>query len=244
MPVGFKDRHVSTNLRKDEKCGQICDAGDRCNPFDLSVILMASEKEHCFNPINGFVDNTNVGFCMGHFEFLLFQDMVSVDRIHDFVFGSFHQVVDEGTAFFFIKWFIGKQVIHDTGGRNAERVCQDTVNSDTGNRHAVLVTVLFRCTHVRKFQTVTGQFTESPDVCRRNKRGFDDIKAEQVSDPFCITFVSFLAFDGFHLLGMCEDDMHVRFKDIKNGNLVFTGGFHTDIVAVLCEKPVAQGNDI
>lgn len=38
--------------------------------------------------------------------------------------------------------------------------------------------------------------------------------------------------------------MQVGFKDVKNGDPVFTCGFHTDIVAVLCEKPVAQGGDI
>lgn len=38
--------------------------------------------------------------------------------------------------------------------------------------------------------------------------------------------------------------MYVRFKDIKNGNLAFTSEFYTDIAAVLCEKPVAQGSDI
>jgi len=31
---------------------------------------------------------------------------------------------------------------------------------------------------------------------------------------------------------------------IKNGNPVFTGRFHTDIVAALCDKPVTQGSDI
>ena len=32
----------------------------------------------------------------------------------------------------------------------------------------------------------------------------------------------------------------MRLKDIKNGDPVFTGGFHTDVMAVLCEKPVAH----
>lgn len=38
--------------------------------------------------------------------------------------------------------------------------------------------------------------------------------------------------------------MYMRFKDTKNGNPVFSGGFHADVVAVLGEKPVAQGGDI
>ena len=85
---------------------------------------------------------------------------------------------------------------------------------------------------------------ESPDISRRDKRRFHDIKAEQVSDPFRITLVGLFAFDGFHILGVCKDDMHMRFKDIKNRNPVFPRGFHADIAAVLCEEPVAQGGDI
>ena len=38
--------------------------------------------------------------------------------------------------------------------------------------------------------------------------------------------------------------MHVGFEDVKNGDPVFTSGFHTDVASVLCEKPVAQGGDI
>lgn len=44
-----------------------------------------------------------------------------------------------------------KQIVHDPCGRKAERAGQDAVDPDTGNRHAVLVTVLFRSAHVRKY---------------------------------------------------------------------------------------------
>lgn len=70
---------------------------------------------------------------MGHLEFLLFQDMVPVDGVHDFVFGSLNPSVNQGTAFFFIEGFTGKQVIHDACGGKPERVCQDIVDPDAGN---------------------------------------------------------------------------------------------------------------
>lgn len=60
-------------------------------------------------------------------------------------------MVDEGTAFFFVKGLAEKQIVHYPCGRKAERAGQDAVDPDTGNRHAVLVTVLFRSAHVRKF---------------------------------------------------------------------------------------------
>ena len=96
-----------------------------------------------------------MGFCVGHFEFLFLQDVVSANGIQNVIFGSFYPPVDQGTAFFFIKGFIRKQVIHDVGSRKAERVCQDAVNADTGNGHAVLVTILLRSTHIRELEAVT-----------------------------------------------------------------------------------------
>ncbi len=131
-----------------------------------------------------------MGFRMGHFELLFFQDVVSVYSVHDLVFGSINPVANERTAFFFIEGFIGKQIFHDACGRKAKGICKDTVDTDAGNGHAVLVTVLLSSVHIRKFQPVTGEFTQSPDISRRDKRGFDDIKTEQVSDPFCVTFVN------------------------------------------------------
>lgn len=188
----------------------------------------------CFYLINGFVDEIHMGLCMGHFEFLIFQDVISVYSVHDFVFGSLYPAVDHGTALFFVEGFTGKKVVHDARSGKPERVCQNTVDSDAGNRHAVLIAVLLCSAHIRKLQAVAGQLTQSPVVCGRNKRSFDNVGAKQVGNPFRITLVRFLAFDGFHIFGMCEDGMHVRFKNIKNRNPVFTRGFHADIVAVLC----------
>ena len=95
---------------------------------------------------------------MGHFEFLFFQDVISVDSVHDFIFGSFYPAVDQGTACFFIEGFIGKKVIHDAGSRKSERVCEDAINPNAGNSHAVLITVLLCRAHIRKLQAVAGQF--------------------------------------------------------------------------------------
>ena len=99
-----------------------------------------------------------MGFSVGHFEFLFLQDVISMDSVHDFIFGSFYPMVDQRAAFSFVKGFIRKQVIHDAGSGKPERVCQDTVNADMGNGHAVLVTVLLCGTHIRKLQAVTRKF--------------------------------------------------------------------------------------
>ena len=117
---------------------------------------------------------------------------------------------------------------------------EDTADPDAENGHAVLITVLLCRAHIRKLQAAAGQLMQSPDVCGRDKRIFVNVEAERAGGPFCIMLVRFLAFDGFHIFRMCENDMHVRFRDIKNGYPVFTCGFHTDAAAVLCKNPVAK----
>ena len=81
-------------------------------------------------------------------------------------------------------------------------------------------------------------------VNNSKNRSLDNVEAEEVGDPFRVALICLFSFDGFHIFGVCEDDMHMRFQDIKNRNPIFTGGFRADIAAVLCEKPAAQGGDI
>ena len=155
MPVRFKNRHVCADLRKDKQRGQFRDTRDCRDTPDLAVILAASEKKFCFDLSNGSIDEIHMGFGMGHLELLFFQDVVSVDSVHNLVFGSLNPAVNERTACFFIEGFIGKQIVHDACGRKAKGVCEDAVDPDTGNGHAVLITVFLSSAHVRKFQAVT-----------------------------------------------------------------------------------------
>jgi hypothetical protein len=152
--------------------------------------------------------------------------------------------MDEGKAFFFVKRLVRKEVIHDAGSRPAERIRKDAVKPDSGNGHGVLVTVLLGRAHTRELEAVSGKPAEGADVGGRDEGSLDNVKAEQISYPFRIAFVSLFAFDGFHIFGVCKADIEVRFKDIKDRDPVFTGGFHADIVTALGEKPVAQGGGI
>ena len=58
------------------------------------------------------------------------QDVISMNGIYDFALGYFYPAVDQRAAFFFVKGFIRKQVIHDVGSGRFEKVCQDIVNAD------------------------------------------------------------------------------------------------------------------
>ena len=94
MPVRFKNRHVCADLRKDKQRGQFRDTRDCRDTPDLAVILAASEKKFCFDLSNGSIDEIHMGFGMGHLELLLFQDVVSMDSVHNLVFGSLNPAVN------------------------------------------------------------------------------------------------------------------------------------------------------
>ena len=58
---------------------------------------------------------------------------------------------------------------------------------------------------------------------------------KQVSNPFGIFLVSFLSTDSLNVFRMGKDNRTIFFQDVINRNPVFTGGFHTDILAIPVE---------
>ena len=79
---------------------------------------------------------------------------------------------------------------------------------------------------------------------KRNKGTSDKIKFVEVSNPFRILFVRFLAFNGFDILRMCKADINVIFEIIKNRNPIFTSGFHADVITIILDQPVVKPLDI
>ena len=63
---------------------------------------------------------------------------------------------------------------------------------------------------------------------------------EEIADPFGIFLICFLAFDSFDILGMSQTNIDLIFKNVKDGDPVFTGGFHTDIKTVIRFQPIFQ----
>jgi hypothetical protein len=41
-----------------------------------------------------------------------------------------------------------------------------------------------------------------------------------------------------------KDDMNIVFEDVENGDPVFAGRFHTDMMAVIFEKPVTESDQV
>lgn len=72
-----------------------------------------------------------------------------------------------------------------------------------------------------------------PDFVGRDKTAGNEAVLENVGNPLGIAFVGFLAADGFDVLGVSKDNVTRQFEDIVDGNPIFTGGFHTNVTAVV-----------
>ena len=91
-----------------------------------------------------------------------------------------------------------------------------------------------------QLEAVPRNFTELPEIFWRDKGASDQIEFVEVSNPFGILLVGFLAFDGFDIFRMRKAHVDVIFEVIKNRNPVLASGFHTDMIAVILDKPVMK----
>ena len=133
-----------------------------------------------------------------------------------------------------------QQIRHDFSCCFAERVREHTGNADIGNGHTVLDAILLGRLHADQLETVSGKFPKLTKIFWRNKGTSDKIKFVEVGNPFRILFVRFLAFNGFDILRMCKADINVIFEIIKNRNPILSGGFHTNMIAIILDKPVVK----
>lgn len=97
-----------------------------------------------------------------------------------------------------------------------------------------------RKTLCRQLETVSGKFPKLTKIFQRNKGTSDKIKFVKVGNPFRILFFCFLAFNSFDILRMCKADINVIFEIIKNRNPILSGGFQTNMIAIILDKPVMK----
>ena len=67
--------------------------------------------------------------------------------------------------------------------------------------------------------------------------GFFVVKTTLNQRFLSILFVGFLAANRFDILGVCQNDFAVCFKDIVDGNPILSRGFHAHIFAVVLSQP-------
>ncbi len=54
-------------------------------------------------------------------------------------------------------------------------------------------------------------------------------------------YIVLVTLDGFYLFGIENRNTDAAFfKNVENRNPILASGFHTDIIAVVCEKPVGK----
>ena len=102
-----------------------------------------------------------------------------------------------------------QQIRHDFSCCLAKRIRKNTGNADIGNGHTVLDAILLGRLHADQLETVSGKFPKLTKIFWRNKGTSDKIKFVEVSNPFRILFVRFLAFNGFDILRMCKADINI-----------------------------------
>ena len=71
------------------------------------------------------------------------------------------------------------------------------------------------------------------DSLTGNITAFYKSKTEQISNPFRIFGIIFVAFHRLYPFRIGNDNIDIIFQKIKDRNPVFTCGFHTDIMAVI-----------
>ncbi len=76
-----------------------------------------------------------------------------------------------------------------------------------------------------------------PDFVGRDKTAGNEPMLENVGNPFGVALVGFLATDGFDVLGVSKNNVTRMFEYVVNRNPVFTGGFHTNVTAVVFSQP-------
>ena len=97
---------------------------------------------------------------------------------------------------------------------------------------------------IDKFVTVPEELAEFTDLFWRDVAGRDNVELEEVSDPHGILVICLLALDSPDVFRVGDNDMEMGFKDIKNGDPVFTSGFHADLRAVMLKEPVPAGFEV
>ena len=81
---------------------------------------------------------------------------------------------------------------------------------------------------------------KNTDFLARNITAFDKSKTEQISNPFRIFCIIFVAFHRLYPFRIGNDNVDIIFQKIKDRNPVFTCGFHADIMAIIVEKPLLE----
>lgn len=133
-----------------------------------------------------------------------------------------------------------KNKLGDGTGGFAEDVREHIVEFQVGDGQTILSAVLFPGEHIAELGAIANEIAKLADAGRWDKAGTDHTAHEQVTDPAGVLAVSLVAFLRFGVLGVGENDTASLFEDVEDGNPVLTGGFHTDLNALILVQPLRK----
>ena len=116
---------------------------------------------------------------------------------------------------------------------------------NVGNRETVLETVLLAGHKAGQFKTIAHQITKLSDISGWHKATGNKIMLEEVSNPFGIFIVVFLAFNSAYPFRVGNDDIgNMGFQYIVDRNIVLASRFHAYILTVVLNQPVSKADQV
>ena len=150
----------------------------------------------------------------------------------------------KGFTRFRIKFIRSDQIIGDRRCRFTKHIGNNSIKSNITNGKGILETVFFTPFATGQFETVSGVFPKDTDFLTGNKTAGNNTKAEKIANPFGIFGIIFVAFNSFYPFRISNGNIDPVFQEIKNGNPILTGRFHTDIKTGIIKEPLFETADI
>ena len=153
----------------------------------------------------------------------------------------FENAVNRSSKLCHVGDLLGRMLQHpsdDVRRRLAKHIGENVIQFDVRHGKTVLCAFFFTDNEIGKFPTLANQIPKLANIRGRYKAPRNKIVLENIRDPFCVLFVGFLALDCLNVFGMSKNDITSLFQNVVNGNPILSRGFHTNVLAVICGKPL------
>jgi hypothetical protein len=107
-----------------------------------------------------------------------------------------------------------------------------------------LIAVLFAGFVGHKFKTIPRKFPKDTYILFGNKTAGNHSETKHVANPLGILVVVLAALNGFDPFGIRNGYVNGIFKQVEHGNPILPGRFHTNVPAVVFQKPSLKGEDL
>ena len=135
---------------------------------------------------------------------------------------------------FRVKGSVGCEVIRNGGCGFAKHIGHNAIQCHIADSKCILETIFLAAFHRNQLIAVAGKFPQNADIPIWDEAAFYKPNTKQITDllgVFCIILVSLHSLYPF---GVGNHDLNTTlFKNVKHRNPILSGGFHTDIQAVV-----------